>query len=111
MAVPNSEATRFKAGEKQVEIARKGGIASGEAKRRKSSMRKLLQDMLNDTATKDGKSYMELATLGLIKGAIKGDSRNYKVMLETLGEVNDAQQEELSKLDSILTEIKKDAKK
>jgi len=111
VAVPNSEATRFKAGEKQVEIARKGGIASGEAKRRKSSMRKLLQDMLNDTATKDGKSYMELATLGLIKGAIKGDSRNYKVMLETLGEVNDAQQEELSKLDSILTEIKKDAKK
>ena len=110
MAIPNSEATRFKTGEKQVEIARRGGIASGEAKRQKKSMRKLLEDMLNETATKDGKNYMELATLGLIKGAIKGDSRNYKVMLETLGEVNDAQQEELSKLDSILNEIKKDAK-
>ena len=31
--VPNNELTRFKTGAEQVEIARKGGIASGEAKR------------------------------------------------------------------------------
>ena len=41
--------------------------------------------MLNDKA-KNGMTYKELATLGLIKGAVKGDARNYKVMLETLGE-------------------------
>jgi hypothetical protein len=33
--VPNDEATRFKPGAEQVEIARQGGIASGESKRKK----------------------------------------------------------------------------
>ena len=42
------EPYRFRAGEKQVEIARKGGIASGEARRRKKAMRdtaKMMMDM------------------------------------------------------------------
>ena len=48
--VPNSEATQFKTGEKQVEIARRGGIASGEAKREKATMRKTLESMLDEVA-------------------------------------------------------------
>ena len=108
--VPNSEATQFKSGKNAVENGRKGGIASGEAKRRKKTMKEMLREMLEETATKDGKSYMELATLGLIKGAVKGDSRNYKVMLETLGEYNNTEE---SKKDGIivdLVEALKDAK-
>lgn len=41
------KATQFKAGEKQVSIARKGGIASGEAKRAKKSLYQLADAMLN----------------------------------------------------------------
>lgn len=96
--------------EEAVARGRNGGIKSGEARREKSSMKKLLRQMLEETATKDGKSYMELATLGLIKGAVKGDSRNYKVMLETLGEYNNTEE---SKKDGIivdLVEALKDAK-
>lgn len=42
------EPYRFRTGEQQVETARKGGIASGEARRRKKAMRdtaKMLLDL------------------------------------------------------------------
>ena len=74
-------------------LGRKGGIASGKARREKTTMKKLLKMMLEEKATTDGKTYMEMATLGLIKGAVKGDSRNYKVMLETLGELGNGAEE------------------
>ena len=110
MATGRIENLRTPSTEEAREIGRKGGIASGKARKERKTMKALLKEMLEETATKDGKSYMELATLGLIKGAVKGDSRNYKVMLETLGEMGEARQEELNKLDDILSEIKKDAK-
>ena len=93
------------------ELGRLGGIKSGEARREKASMKKLLRQMLEETATKDGKSYMELATLGLIKGAVKGDSRNYKVMLETLGEYNNTEESKKDGIICDLVEALKDAKK
>lgn len=85
------------------EYGRRGGIASGKARREKSTMKRLLQQLLQEQVPKDkeGRTYMELATLGLIKGAVKGDSRNYKVMLETLGEFNN---EEKSK-DGIIVDL------
>lgn len=90
--VPNNEATQFKTGEKQVEIARRGGIASGEAKREKKAMREVLRECLNMTNNK-GQSFQELATLGLIQGAIKGNANNYRTILETLGELQQPEKE------------------
>lgn len=84
--VPNSEATQFKAGAEQVEIARQGGIASGKARREKATMKQVLEDMLQDT-NNTGLTYQQLATLGLIKGAVKGNAQNYKTIIEMLGEV------------------------
>ena len=84
--VPNCEATQFKTGEKQVEIARKGGIASGEAKRKKATMLAVLEKVLDEKNSK-GLTYREQVTLGLIKGAMKGNSQNYKAIIEMLGEV------------------------
>jgi hypothetical protein len=84
--VPNCEATQFKTGEKQVEIARKGGIASGEAKRKKATMLAVLEKVLDEKNAK-GLTYRELVTLGLIKGATKGNAQNYKAIIEMLGEV------------------------
>ena len=91
--VPNSEATQFKTGAKQVEIARQGGIASGEAKREKATMKKALEMLLDEQNKKSGKTYRELATLGLIQGAIKGKSDNYRLILELMGELKQKEEE------------------
>lgn len=70
------------------EIAIKGGIASGEVRREKATMKKTLELMLEEIGDQDsGLTYRQLATLGLIKGAILGNSSNYKTILETTGEI------------------------
>ena len=70
------------------EEAKKGGINSGIARREKATMRKTLELMLEEIGDKDsGLTYKQLATLGLIKGAILGNSANYKTILETTGEI------------------------
>jgi hypothetical protein len=68
------------------EYGRLGGIASGESRRKKATMKATLE-MLLDEKYKNGKTYRELATLGLLKGAINGNAQNYKTILETLGEL------------------------
>ena len=72
--------------EEQREIARMGGIASGKARQEKATMKKTLEMLLNETNNK-GKTYRELSTLGLIKGAIDGKAENYKIMIQLLGEL------------------------
>lgn len=67
------------------EIARKGQIASTKAKKEKATMLSTLKRLL-DEEDKNGVSYREKATLGLIKGAMKGNALNYKTMIEVLGE-------------------------
>ena len=69
-----------------VEEASKGGINSGIARREKATMKATLEMLLNET-NKNGKTYRELATLGLLKGAINGNPSNYRTILETLGEL------------------------
>lgn len=66
----------------------KGGIASGEARREKATMKKTLE-MLLDEKNNKGKTYRELATLGLIKGAIDGKADNYKTIVTLLGELQE----------------------
>ena len=103
--IPNSERTK----EERIEIATKGGIASGEARRQKKLMREVLQECLNMT-NKKGQSFKELATLGLIQGAIKGNANNYRTILETLGELQQAEQKEngvLNELVEALSNVKK----
>lgn len=68
------------------EIAIKGGIASGKARQEKATMKKTLEMLLNEKNNK-GKTYRELSTLGLIKGAVDGKAENYKIMLQLLGEL------------------------
>ena len=70
------------------EEAKKGGINSGIARREKATMKATLE-MLLDEKYKNGKTYKELATLGLLKGAINGNASNYRTILETLGELID----------------------
>lgn len=74
--------------EEKSKIATMGGIASGEARRKKKIMRDTLEMLLDEQEPKTGKTYRELVTLGLFKGAIKGNAMNYKAIVETLGELN-----------------------
>lgn len=68
------------------EEAKKGGINSGKARREKATMRKTLEMLLEEKNAK-GVTYRELATLGLLKGAVKGNAMNYKTIVELLGEL------------------------
>lgn len=78
--------------EEQRRIATMGGKASGESRRLKKTMKMALMELLQEEA-KDkngkptGKTYQELANLGLLKGAMKGNAQNYRVLLETIGEL------------------------
>lgn len=65
--------------EEQRAIARQGGIASGEARRKKATMLSVLEKTLDETNNK-GLTYRELVTLGLIKGAMNGSSKNYELI-------------------------------
>ena len=69
-----------------------GGRASGEARREKATMRKTLE-MLLDEKNNKGKTYRELTTLGLIKGAIDGKADNYKTIVQLLGELQESEKE------------------
>lgn len=74
------------------EEVRKGGINSGESRRLKKTMKMALIELLQEEA-KDkngnptGKTYQEMANVGLLKGAMKGNAQNYRVLLETIGEL------------------------
>ena len=96
------------------ERGRKGGIASGKARRQKATMKAMLEACL-DMKNENGQSFRELATLGLIKGAVSGNSNNYKTILETLGELDILQQErqvqQLVKVEELLSKLDEEAKK
>ena len=81
--IPNSEATQFQTGEKQVEIARKGGIASGKARNYRKEQIENLKKLLDQKNDK-GISYRELMNLGILKGALKGKAENFKAIMDYL---------------------------
>ena len=101
----NSNRTR----EQHSEDSRKGGIASGKARREKATMLSTLKKLLDEEA-KNGMTYRDMATLGLIKGAIKGNALNYKTMIEVLGETKGGNNTNgiLDELAEALTNAKKD---
>ena len=92
--IPFTERTE----EEQRELARKGGIASGIARREKATMLQTLEQILNeeykdDNGNKTGQTYKELATLGLIKGAVNGSGKNYEI-IQSLMEKKERKEEE-----------------
>ena len=88
-----------------VEEASRGGIRSGEARREKATFKKTLE-MLLDQPSSNGKTYREMIILGQIKGAIKGNSQNYKMLLDTIGEL--LQPEESKARVTIVNSLPKD---
>jgi len=62
-----------------------GGVKSGEARRAKKTLKQELE-ILMEMATKDGKTYQELMSLSLVKEALKGNTKAFEVVRDTLGQ-------------------------
>lgn len=80
--------TRFKAGKKQVEIARQGAIASTAVRREKRTMREIAEIILSkDVMTSDGVVTGKYAVLAkVIDKALKGDLQAATFIRDTIGE-------------------------
>lgn len=102
---PNAEATEFRTGERQVEIARQGGIASGIARREKKTVQKILSDFL-ETSAKDNPQIAKLAAkMGLQGDESIKDLFTIVCTLNTLKSGNLGDLERLTKLLGEQTEI------
>lgn len=73
--------------EEQKEIARLGGIASGEVRKEKANMRKALEVWLNMKNKDTGNLYIDDITKGIIEGAISGKAENYKIIAQMRNEL------------------------
>ena len=119
----NGEATQFRTGEEQVEIARQGGIASGKARREKKTIQKILADLL-DSEIKDSPQFAKLASkmgvesdksvkdiftmVCLLNSVKSGNLGDLERLSKLLGE--DKQNENadvLAKLDKVIGEVDK----
>lgn len=67
-----------------IEDRRKGQAMQVKAKKEKATMLSTLENLLDETNMKAGKTYRELATLGLVKGAINGNAKNYEIIQEIM---------------------------
>lgn len=66
------------------EKGRKGGIKSGEVRRKRKSLKEELLALLG--AKVDGKTMQEKISLSLIKEAVQGNVRAYETIRDTIGE-------------------------
>ena len=120
---PNAEATQFRSGEEAVENGRKGGIASGQARREKKTIQKILADLL-DGQIKDSPQFAKLASkmgvesdksvkdiftmVCLLNSVKSGNLGDLERLSKLLGE--DKQNENadiLAKLDKVIGEVDK----
>lgn len=74
--IPFNERTE----EEQREIARKGGIASGESRRKRKTLKEELLILLSQNDTQ------EKISLSLIKQAIEGNTKAFEIIRDTVGE-------------------------
>lgn len=137
----NLKDLRERTTEEQQEIARKGGKASGEARRRKRDMRKTLEGFLSMQATDKNKKAFEkngyeaadltnseAMAITMMAKAIAGDIKAISLVLDVMGDrfndqlrarelelkekqANDLKSETLTRLDSILEGLREDATK
>lgn len=79
---PQSERTK----EEQRKIAKQGGIASGEARRRKKTMKEEMLALLDAIDEKSGKTNQENISLALLMQARRGNTKAYEIIRDTIGE-------------------------
>lgn len=91
--------TQFRTGEEQAKTARKGGMASGEARRRKATLRDTMHRLLtmqvevpelSDVLKADGvdSTYEDVIAMAMIQRAMLGDTKAYKEIRHTIGQTD-----------------------
>lgn len=83
------KATQFKSGEEAAKAGRKGGIASGEAKRERANLRRMLQIALESDDFKDKfgnkMTGAELMVKVAFKEMAKGNPKYWELIRDTAG--------------------------
>ena len=83
-------ATRFQTGEKQARIAKKGGIASGKAKRKQKTMKEMLEYLLEKEVVNKSNgekvSTLEAMMSAVVRKGISGDVESCKFVRSTIGQ-------------------------
>lgn len=67
------------------EFHRKGGVASGKARREKANFRKLLEIALNEEY-KGGMTNAEAMVVSIIQEALEGNTKAFEVVRDTIGQ-------------------------
>ena len=100
---PNAEATQFRSGEEAVENGRKGGVASGQARREKKTIQKILAELL-DGQIKDNPQFAKLAS----KMGVESDKsiKDIFTMICLLNSVKSGNLGDLERLSKLLGEDK-----
>ena len=80
MGKENLISLRDRTTEEQREIARQGGIKSGESRRARKTLKETLLMMLEEDNMQDN------ITLALLKRAKNGDTKAYEIIRDTIGE-------------------------
>lgn len=101
----NGEATQFRTGEEQVEIARQGGIASGQARREKKTIQKILADYL-DNDVQSNKNLKKIAETAGITG-----EQSIKELVTAVCILNTLKKGDVDKLSSIMGLLGEDTAK
>ena len=83
--------------EEQREIARKGGIKSGEVRRARKTLKETLLLMLEEGNTQND------ITLALLQKALNGDTKAYEVIRDTVGEKPTDKIEQSGELNNTIT--------
>lgn len=102
--LPPNEVNTRRTPEKRKSDARKAGIASGVARKEKAKMKDILEKMLQEKPSDSELTYEQMVTLGLIKGAVLGNSKNYETICSMLGQ-KPAEKVEITQPPKIIDDI------
>ena len=85
----NTEGRKFETGGKQSEVAREGGLASGESKHRRKLLREtLIEELSKETAKGSGVTKQEAIVAAVVKNLYdKLNAKGLKIITEILGEM------------------------
>ena len=87
--VPNADKGQFRSGEEAAKAGRKGGKASGEARRAKKSLRECLELLMEKDITDengDTVSGAEAISAKLFQAALRGDLKAFEIVRDTTGQ-------------------------
>ena len=99
--------------EEQRELARRGGIASGKARKKKKLLKDCLEALMERDAGRDSSgnsiTTVEAMSIAAVKGAMNGDWKAWELVRDTLGQkpvdkvmISEVDQETIEEVEKIV---------